>query len=886
MVRNLWPLAMAIALGSPLVAAMDAVVATAVAVGGAVAQTESPAASTLLEEGQALFYRGELAAAEETLKRALTAYQGAGNQGGEAAALVALSLTYNDYSRRESARQAAQQALEIYQGLDHEAGVADALAALGYAQEDGADGVALLEKALQIYQERGDRLGEAQTRMLYGGALLRSGELEAAVTQLEAARAQLGDGQSIESLYYRGVTALYGSFANLRTENFDQAEARADEAIALNQELGNALLEGNALYGKGLAHLRRERLDEALTQLRLALTAIRSSDNATSSADILTDIARTYRQQEVYEPALDSYQAALALFESHDNFVAQYNVLTEIGLLYHDQEQYLKASEVDERSAEAAIALLNETEGEAAIARVNGLIAASYRSAAASRGRYGNEVHADNRLEDALTLYAQAVSLAQVALPYAQASGDAAYFARVQSTPATYLIPQGQIHYALQNYDESITLHRQALEVLQSVSPTADVDLNHRINQNRYSARSGLRNSFVAMGEQRLDAGEYAQALSAYGQALEYAQAVLVSARELKVEADSSERREAWQNSERLALQSLVGAVYPGLATVYLAQYNDEAALAIYQTMRELLAQFDPPDLNRTYRTLQAMQAAYSNLDRYTDALVVQQELLVVAEQKGDPEDTYSVHVMLGNSYDAVGQLPEAVQQYKQALEIAEVEGWPLEQQIALKFLGGDYWSQGRYDLALTALNQGLELSRSLTSGIQAATTREELAEYCGLGFRYSLNATIERHLYPTINHKLYPTFELAQQFCLEQAATGEVSALNNIALVYQTQGRYQEAIELQQVLLERKLAASGLTDHHKNQSRRLLTIWVASMTLKVATTPHCRTTVSRYKFERKSTTKTELSLRCSVLARCMAIAASMSKRWSTFSRH
>jgi DNA-binding SARP family transcriptional activator/DNA-binding transcriptional ArsR family regulator len=308
---------------------------------------------------------GQVHEARSWLEQSFSAAHQVGDEGLEAALLLARARLEIQQGEYDQARTYAEQAQAHYQALHQPGGLAEALNVLGtVADSQGrfAERLALHDQAAQIYRRNGDLHGEVRTLAMLGGAYLSQGQFaEALATHqraLELCRElgdQAGAGRNLSNLggiamrlgrvadsldYYEQALAISRSLGNrtrvgvdlnnlgsayLSLHRFDEALRCLDEALVLAQETGFARLEGFAQYCRGQAFLRMEDLAGAQAALQASLEvrqALGEPFTALVSAADLANVAARRGDLETGEAAFAlalSYQAELTNSLPPDN---------------------------------------------------------------------------------------------------------------------------------------------------------------------------------------------------------------------------------------------------------------------------------------------------------------------------------------------------------------------------------------------------------------------------------------------------------------------------------------------------------------------------------------------------------------------------------------
>jgi CHAT domain-containing protein/Tfp pilus assembly protein PilF len=196
-----------------------------------------------------------------------------------------------------------------------ESGRADELLAQArelYVQEGPAQALPVYERALDLFRQEQDLLGEAITLGLIGNCHKRLGDYERAGELLERALAlkrQLGD--RLEA----GKTLSHLGLLSWELAEYDTAIQYFEQAIAIGQELGDAQLEGSALNNLSLVYDELGDYERSLEQYRKALDLYSRTDFPRGESDTLGNIGGVYYLLGRYREAMSYYGRALAISE-------------------------------------------------------------------------------------------------------------------------------------------------------------------------------------------------------------------------------------------------------------------------------------------------------------------------------------------------------------------------------------------------------------------------------------------------------------------------------------------------------------------------------------------------------------------------------------------
>ncbi len=231
------------------------------------------------------------------------------------------------------------------------------------------------QKCLTIFEERGDKKGQAQALHSMGYVHDTERRHQLAVELYEKSLALSQETRD------RKLTALIFNSLGLAHTNLGHYEVGLDyyfKARALSEELGDKGTLNMALNNIGTRYLAQGRYAEALDYLHKSLTVLQEmgdSADRRSLAYKYQNIGLVYRRQGHLDQALAYSRKSLDLLVEVDDKFGIANLQNNIGVIYKSQGQYDEALEWF-RKAQPAYESLNATPG---IARVLNNIGDTYR---------------------------------------------------------------------------------------------------------------------------------------------------------------------------------------------------------------------------------------------------------------------------------------------------------------------------------------------------------------------------------------------------------------------------------------------------------------------------------------------------------------------------
>lgn len=241
-------------------------------------------------------------------------------------------------TRLEEALQSYRDAISLYQQMGDRLGEANVRRAIGDVQQlqkKSEDALRSYQQALDLYQQLEDRLGAANTFKSIGDIQLFRMEIHDA---LENYKDALDLYQVVEDrLGEANVLRAVGDI--LFPDNMDAALDSYEQALARYREIHNQLGEANVLKAIGDVQAFLKDIESASKNYQQALSLFRQLNNRTGEANILKDIGDVQLFHEQIEAAQKSYEDALALFREIADRLGQANVLCALGDIMRFRER-------------------------------------------------------------------------------------------------------------------------------------------------------------------------------------------------------------------------------------------------------------------------------------------------------------------------------------------------------------------------------------------------------------------------------------------------------------------------------------------------------------------------------------------------------------------
>ena len=817
--------------------------------------------ATLRQDGRRLHYSGQLADALATLNQALAQAQQANHRASEAATWVALGEVYVSLSDKTAAAESAQQALTLYQELADPVGEANALRVLAFSQFEDAPNetaIATVQQAVELAREFGSPVQQGILWADLGVFHIRRQEFETGLTHMDEAQTLLeGEPASNDESqlrdYYQPFILAFEGLAQFQLEQPEASMNSLAAAILAGQATGNPNGEAAAHFFKGLVLTEQGETADALLSYERAADLFAAAENVTSQVEALWQLGSTLSNQAsahgengqidsaiaTYQQAVATHQEALQFARTLENPTLTARALNEIAGVYIVMSQLLQANAsrlLDAQAfadAQAAVGRAIEF-GQQAIPPAlealefgpahgnEALLSQSYLivhiAHTASAQAYENQsfLHtATGDFENSRMAYQNALDVFEAGLGYAIASEDADSIARARLGVALAHNGVGQAHNALGQYTEGIAASQAAVDMAQQV-PASGMRLLalNNLHQNYYDA-----SEFFQEADDQAQGLAYAeQALALAEQSLALAEAPFKSESENPLVdvvpdfsiVDTSEEQQYWID---IALEKL-WVSHSQIAFIYDDQENYVKALEFYENAlvaAERLA--DPWTLSIS---LGSISTTHIQLSQYREALAVEERVAQIAEQTGNPEIQLASNLNQARIYDDLGRYPDAIAAYETVLALSKERGLLAREITVLNNLGLILTLQGNYEAALENFNQNISINQTIRRELESPNALENLEEYCYLA-ALQPGAEDSRDSSPTyleIESSDVRTAAFAEllesqgaeyirQLCIETTWDSEQKTLNNMASVYDNQGRYQDALELYERSLE-----------------------------------------------------------------------------------
>lgn len=494
------------------------------------------------------------------------------------------------------ALEACQTALLLYQQSGDRAGEAATLSVIALIHDTLADyeqALIYYQQALLIWREIGSADGEATT--LNGIALVYKGlsDYEQALAYYEQALTkwqEIGN-QAWVALTLRAMAEIYHTLSDC-----EQALTHYEQALTVAREINDLEAEGRSLTGIGTVYGEIcGNYEQALVHLQQALAIWQEIGHREGEAVALTNLGLVHYHFSDYEQALAYYEQALEIRKETADQAGEASALTNMASVYEALSDYDQALMYYEQ----ALLIWQEIghrEGEAAALIGIGLV--YYR----------------------LADYERALAYSLQGLNINQEIGD-------RNGEATALVDIGAIYHHLSEYEQAVTYYRQALSIQRAIG-------------DRFGEATTLNN----IGLVYSDLGRYEEALDYYQQALDI-----------------------WQEmGDRARAAGALGSI----GRVYHALSDYEQALAYYE--QALPIQQEVGDRFGEAMTLHNVGVVHVALSDYEQALVCYRQALLIQQEIGDRIGEAKTLYNLSLAQEKMGQQDQALELSLQAVTILE----------------------------------------------------------------------------------------------------------------------------------------------------------------------------------------------------------------------
>jgi tetratricopeptide (TPR) repeat protein len=262
-------------------------------------------------------------------------------------------------------------------------------------------------QALTVYQEIGDRFGQASSLGAIGTTYWYLGQFQRSVEFCERSLVIARDIKARQPETY-ALGCLGWSYASLN--RYPQAIEFYQQQLTIAQILRNRSTEANALRGLGQVYNSQGEYQKALERHQQSLEIVRTLGNRQEEAKLLGELGWSYQSLRQYQPAIDFYQQSLIIQRVVGDRFHEGITLTRIGTLLAAQNQpelaiiFYKQSVKVREDIRQGLRELPQAQQEAFVQTV----AYTYNNLAVLLRQQGRDLEAQ-RVRDLLNVQASAV---------------------------------------------------------------------------------------------------------------------------------------------------------------------------------------------------------------------------------------------------------------------------------------------------------------------------------------------------------------------------------------------------------------------------------------------------------------------------------------------
>ena len=232
-------------------------------------------------------------------------------------------------------------------GIRQEAAALKCLGEVNYHRGDLDVALSFYRRAEPLWNQIGDRRGEAETQLLQGYVYSDLSELERARNRYESA---LSLWNAIDDKRGRAIAMVADARLRHRRGEYQEALNRYLDAIELLEAMGDTIWEASSLTGIADVYLQMAEVDLALKYWERGLQLVDAAGMKTATADVLIAVGDTYLVKGDDQRALDRFQRALGLAEELGDIRLQAYALRRLGAIYVRRQLPGQAREYLERS--------------------------------------------------------------------------------------------------------------------------------------------------------------------------------------------------------------------------------------------------------------------------------------------------------------------------------------------------------------------------------------------------------------------------------------------------------------------------------------------------------------------------------------------------------
>ncbi|KIK56190.1 hypothetical protein GYMLUDRAFT_263862 [Collybiopsis luxurians FD-317 M1] len=266
-----------------------------------------------------------------------------------ASACLWLGMVYIVVVKYSESEKFSHKALVIFQQENNKIGEASSFGQFGdlyYYMGRLEDAKEALDKALALYNEISNQPGQAISLRRLGDLYMKMNKTEDAQEALNRALA-LYENMNI-STYQLGQANSLLSLGDIymRTDKLEDAQEALKKALSQYEKISNQLGLANSLWGLGNIYMKIDKFEDAKEAFDKALAFYEEISNQLGQANSLQSLGDLYLRMHKLEDALEALNKALAFYEEITNQLGQANCLKSLGDIYMRTDKLEDAQEV------------------------------------------------------------------------------------------------------------------------------------------------------------------------------------------------------------------------------------------------------------------------------------------------------------------------------------------------------------------------------------------------------------------------------------------------------------------------------------------------------------------------------------------------------------
>lgn len=241
-------------------------------------------------------------------------------------------------------------ALEAVRRNGNRRGEAAILCSLGSLRQimRGESGVAYLEEALRLFNELGDRHGQALALRNLAFVDRMLGRLDRAADRYASA---IDGFREAEDLVAEAHTQVNLAQVHSDVLDFDRATEALEESMRLCRRTGNQRVEAQAWQRYGELYLQQDRFEPAEHSFRQVLELVRPMGDQVGEVFALSGLGMTWTAQNMFPEAEKVLSRALELCEVVAAHLGEGRVLLALGWLHLARQELNSADEYLQRAS-------------------------------------------------------------------------------------------------------------------------------------------------------------------------------------------------------------------------------------------------------------------------------------------------------------------------------------------------------------------------------------------------------------------------------------------------------------------------------------------------------------------------------------------------------